>query len=182
MVKVGTDLDFRLAELLGENHLDCLVFYFDGKEAPWVGGTPPNTLTNRLQRLDAVNTLNKHGKQWRAFFPEWARMFREKMGLPETATAENYRPKISLKVHRVVAGYSPHLSAAVQLLESLAKKGWLKQWVIGDRVSLGSVVILKDARCQNYEASAETTARAISMAVCHFLESNPELRRSHVVL
>jgi len=132
MVRVGSELDFRLAELLGENHLDCLVLYFDGKEAPWVGGTPPNTLMNRLQRLDAVNKLNKHGKQWRDFFPEWARMFREKMGLPETATAENYRPKIGLKVHRVVAGYSQHLSAAVKLLENEKVKKHVLKWRLED--------------------------------------------------
>lgn len=126
LVKVGSPRDFRLAELLGENALDCLVLYFDGKEAPWVGGTPPNTLNNRLARMQAVETLNKHGKQWQQFFPEWARMFRDKLGLPADVTADTYKPVISLKIHRVVAGYSSHASAAMTLFEMLGNR--LKTW------------------------------------------------------
>lgn len=171
IVNVGTSIDFHLAELLGERALMALVMYFDGQPAPWVGGTPPDTPASREQRMEVVNAFNRHGREWEQFFPEWARMFREKMGLPEHLTAKTYRPLVELKVHRVVAGYSQHLSAAMSLFEQLKSK--LKGWSVSVS-SQGAQCNLVAVSGGMYTEVGESVPAVIALAFERLLEDEKQ--------
>jgi hypothetical protein len=168
VVLKGTPLDFELCELLGEKPADFLVLCFDGIQLEDFG-TPYDTPKNRADRLGLVERLNDRSAEslwpemWRNRKPSICKQF----GLPETTTAEDFRPLVSCKIARVCHGYSSHTHCAIGLLERLI--GIIERWGLGNGSDGAACVEIRSKRGVDYGEIGEGLPLVIGLAVKRLL-------------
>lgn len=123
----GQQIDFDLAEMLGEKPGDFLVLCFDGVQFKRFG-TPTDSPAARKRKSEMVDCLNDRSKKswWLELWLNWAGEIRKQYNLPPETGADDYRPVVSYKIHRVVADRSKYLHAAIRLFEQMGDR--LKTW------------------------------------------------------
>ena len=123
----GEQIDYDLAEMLGEKPGDFLVLCFDGVQFERFG-TPTDSPAARKRKSEMVECLNDRSKNswWPELWLNWAGEIRKQYKLPPETVADDYRPVVSYKIHRVVAARSKYLHAAIRLFEQMGDR--LKTW------------------------------------------------------
>lgn len=129
LVMVSNPIDCELAELIGEKPGDFLVLYADGLVVEGFG-SPFDSPGQRRIWLDTVEQLNTRTGVWEDFYESWGATLRKMHGIAEDVSAEAFRPVFSVRVHRVVSGYSQHINPAMRLLERLREKGIAGSYLI----------------------------------------------------
>ena len=167
----GNQIDYDLAELLGETPGDFLVLCFDGVQFNRFG-TPYDTPVQRARKQEMVNYLNDRSKHswWTEMWKNWAGEIRQQFNLPAETGADDYRPVVSYKIKRVVAGRSQYLHCAIRLFEELDDR--IETWGVrkcNDGKYLVNIVSADRSICIH---SDESLPLAICQAVVRLLTSN----------
>ena len=130
LIITGNPIDYELTELLGEKSADFIVLCFNGVQFERFG-TPYDSPRERERTESMVRLLNSRNKKetlWPRMWENWAGEIRKQYGLPEDATADDFRPVASYQIKRVCHGRSQHLHCAIRLFEELSDK--LKTWSV----------------------------------------------------
>lgn len=123
-----SQLDFELAELLGEKSTDFIVLLADGVQLDFFG-TPVDSPHQRQVYQYIVTELNdRKGTEWNKFFSEWRRQFAKQFKLADSATYKDFHPKFEMAISRVCHGHSTYLHCAIRLFEELEDR--IKSWVV----------------------------------------------------
>lgn len=167
LITNGTELDFELAELLGEKPSSFLILCANGEPVDGYG-TPFDSPCGRESRGELVERLNdkSEGSWWPEFFANWKPYFCRQFALPETTTAKEFHPEFSFAVSRTVCGYSEHLSAAIRLPELLGKR--LSCWSFGHVGGIGF------ASMNGITEEHESLPMAIALAARRILTERPK--------
>lgn len=144
----GEPIDYEISELLGEKPGDFLVLCFDGVQFERFG-TPSDSPAARKRKSEMVDYLNDRSKDswWPELWKNWAGEIRAQYGLPPETGPDDYRPLVSYKISRVVAGRSKYLHCAIRLFEEIDEK--LKTWSVrklrnGEPKHLVEIVTIDD--------------------------------------
>lgn len=118
IILINDPIDYALCQALGESPADFVVLHVDGKQMNGFGS--PFFSRKTLEDYKEIARLlnSKTGKTWAKFYASWKSKFMEQFNLAPTTTAEDFRPVFSVEIHRVCAGYSKHMSAAMILFET----------------------------------------------------------------
>ncbi|MCW5558168.1 MAG: hypothetical protein KIT22_10105 [Verrucomicrobiae bacterium] len=171
----GSPLDFELAELLGTPPSQFLVLCLNGVTLEGFG-TPHDTPRERGAWDTLIRDLNdRSGKsRWPELWMHWRSNIRRQFALPETTTAEDFRPSVTYKISRVVCGYSLYLHAAIQLFEDLDDE--IEKWAISHNGSCSVEIVAKGGA--TFWGSGDQMALAIAETVRDMLRATrPNCRR-----
>lgn len=150
--------DFELEALLGRAPSDFLVLCANGEQIPFLG-TPYDSPSERRTMRYLCRTLNDpSGSDWATLFNNWKPQFCKHYKLAPETTPDQFRPKISYAVSRIVAGHSRYLHAAIQLFDELAPQ--LESWKV-ERDASGKAYCAIVTSKSAYVGGDDTPARAI---------------------
>lgn len=152
-------LDVELCHALGEKMHDYIVTCFDGVLFEMFG-TPSDGPHARERHELLAQQLNDKStdSRWPEFFESWKGEICKQFKLPPETTATDYHPCVTWQVHRVCAGYTTWLSAAVSLFEKIGSR--LTSWIISKNKG-GNIVEI-----EGHEFLVRHTGEDLPRVVC----------------
>jgi hypothetical protein len=167
----GQPIDYELCELLGGKPTDFVVLCFNGVQLDFFG-TPYLTpaASERFANMSAALNDRSVDSLWPRMWENWQEEIRKQFGLPETCTADEFRPVVSEQVSRVVAGYSEHLHAAIGLFEKVADK--IDRWEVHKSWYSEVVIVAKSG--EEFRRTGPALPLVIAEAVRDLLKKEGE--------